>query len=171
MLLATLALIAVALPAPAQGDYPNRPITLVVPLPPGGTNDIMARTSPTRSRGARPAGGDRKPRRRRERHRRDPRGRPGTADGYTILLAYTSTMATGPSMYANVGYDVRKDFAPIGLIGCRQRCCCAPKRAGSQCCRPGRRHQSQELFQFGSPGVGTVNHLAAVLFASGRCQT
>ena len=41
----------------------------------------------------------------------------GPADGYTLLLAYTSTMATGPHMFSNVGYDVRKDFAPIGLIG------------------------------------------------------
>jgi tripartite-type tricarboxylate transporter receptor subunit TctC len=40
----------------------------------------------------------------------------GPADGYTILLGYTSTLATGPHMYANVGYDPRKDFAPIGLI-------------------------------------------------------
>ena len=41
-LLVALALIAVA-PAQAQSDYPNKPITLVIPLPPGGTNDIMAR--------------------------------------------------------------------------------------------------------------------------------
>ena len=47
-LLATLALIAVALPAQAQGDYPNKPITLVISLPPGGTNDIMAARLPTR---------------------------------------------------------------------------------------------------------------------------
>ena len=45
----------------------------------------------------------------------------GPADGYTLLLGYTSTMATGPHMFPNVGYDVRKDFAPIGLIGMRAR--------------------------------------------------
>ena len=38
-----LALLAAMAPAKAQGDYPNRPITLVIPLPPGGTNDMMAR--------------------------------------------------------------------------------------------------------------------------------
>ncbi len=38
-------------------------------------------------------------------------------DGYTILLAYTGTLAINPSLYPNVGYDPRKDFAPIGLIG------------------------------------------------------
>src|SRR6476619_2413762 len=116
-LLVALALIAVALPAQAQGDYPNKPITLVIPLPPGGTNDIMARAVADKMSIAlgqqvvienRAAGGS---------------GTVGTRqvaksapDGYTLLLGYTSTLATGPSMYRNVGYDPRKDFAPIGLI-------------------------------------------------------
>ena len=38
-------------------------------------------------------------------------------DGYTLLLGYTSTLATGPHMFPNVGYDVHKDIAPIGSIG------------------------------------------------------
>jgi tripartite-type tricarboxylate transporter receptor subunit TctC len=39
-----------------------------------------------------------------------------TPDGYTILLTYTGTLAINPSLYANSGYDPRKDLAPIGLI-------------------------------------------------------
>src|SRR5262245_51460076 len=105
-----------ALPARAQ-SYPTRPITLVIPLPPGGTNDILARAVADKlSQGLgqqvvvenRPCGGS---------------GTVGTrqvakspADGYTLLLGYTSNLATAPSMYRNVGYDPRKDFAPIGLI-------------------------------------------------------
>src|SRR6476659_6178399 len=117
-LLVTLALIAVALPAQAQGDYPNKPITLVIPLPPGGTNDIMARAVADKMSMAlgqqvvienRAAAGSGTVTTRAVAR--------GPADGYTLLLAYTSTMATGPHMFANVGYDVRKDFAPIGLIG------------------------------------------------------
>src|SRR5947208_15422445 len=38
-----------------------------------------------------------------------------TPDGYTLLIA-TSSLAINPSLYPNVGYDPRKDFAPIGLI-------------------------------------------------------
>jgi tripartite-type tricarboxylate transporter receptor subunit TctC len=38
-------------------------------------------------------------------------------DGYTIMLGVTGTLAIGPSLYANAGYDPRKNFAPIGLIG------------------------------------------------------
>ncbi len=105
-------------PAHAQSDYPNRPITLVIPLPPGGTNDIMARAVADKMSAAlgqqvvvenRAAGGSGTVATRAVAR--------GPADGYTLLLAYTSTLATGPHMFPNVGYDVRKDFAPIGLIG------------------------------------------------------
>src|SRR5215475_14023731 len=41
---------------------------------------------------------------------------PFAPGGYTILLAYTGTLAINPSLYANPGYEPRKDFAPIGLI-------------------------------------------------------
>src|SRR6187401_542336 len=115
--IAALAIVAISVPAQAQSDYPNKPITLVIPLPPGGTNDIMARAVADKLSTAlgqqivienRAAGGS---------------GTVGTRqvaksapDGYTLLLGYTSTLATGPSMYRNVGYDPRKDFAPIGLI-------------------------------------------------------
>ena len=37
-------------------------------------------------------------------------------DGYTIGLGYTGTLAIGPNLYSNVGYDPRKDFAAIGRI-------------------------------------------------------
>ena len=92
----------------------------------------------------------------------------GTApDGYTILLGYTSTLATGPSLFRNVGYDPRKDFAPIGLIAS------APALLLVHPSLPVRNvkdlialmQASSEPFQLGTPGIGTVNHLAAVLFA------
>ncbi len=43
--------------------------------------------------------------------------RKAAPDGYTILLTYTGTLAINPTLYPNAGYDPRKDFAPIGLIG------------------------------------------------------
>src|SRR5947207_7917367 len=109
--LALLTLAAIASPARAQSDYPNKPITLVIPLPPGGTNDIMARAVADKMSASlgqqvviesRAAGGS---------------GTVGTRqvakaapDGYTILLGYTSTLATGPSIYGNAGYDPRRGF-------------------------------------------------------------
>jgi tripartite-type tricarboxylate transporter receptor subunit TctC len=91
----------------------------------------------------------------------------GPADGHTLLLAYTTTLATAPSMLPDVGYDARKDFAPIGLIGF------APALLLVHPSMPYRNvgdliaaiKSSREPFQVGVPSVGSVNHLAAVLFA------
>jgi tripartite-type tricarboxylate transporter receptor subunit TctC len=102
-------------PAAAQ-TYPTRPVTLVIPFPPGGGNDALGRMVADKmskslgqqvvvdNRGG--AGGT-------IATRAVARSAP---DGYTILLAYTGTLAINPSLYANPGYDPRKDFAPIGLI-------------------------------------------------------
>ena len=105
-----------ALPVRAQ-DYPARPITLVVPFPAGGGNDALARVVAEKmsrtlgqqvvveNRGG--AGGTIATR----------AVAKGTPDGYTILLTYTGTLCINPTLYPNAGYDPRKDFAPIGLIG------------------------------------------------------
>jgi tripartite-type tricarboxylate transporter receptor subunit TctC len=163
--LAVLAILAT--PASAQ-QYPTRPITLVVPLPPGGTNDIMARIVGERMTKAlgqqivvenRAAGGS---------GTVATRGvARATPDGYTILLSYTSTFSTGPSMYKTAGYDVRKDFAPIGLIAVSPSLVLANKDVPVRNIPELIAHirKTGEPFQYGSPGVGTFNHLAAELFA------
>ncbi len=96
-------------------DYPAHPITLVVPYAAGGGNDVIARIVAERmsaslgqpivieNRGG--AGGT-------IATRQVAKAEP---DGYTLLIA-TSSLAINPSLYPNVGYDPRKDFAPIGLI-------------------------------------------------------
>jgi len=109
------AVIGVAAPARAQ-TYPSRSITLVVPFPPGGGVDALARIVAEKLSGTlkqnvvvdnRSGGG----------------GTVGTRavakadpDGHTLLLGHTGTISINPSLYANAGYDPRKDFAPIGLI-------------------------------------------------------
>jgi tripartite-type tricarboxylate transporter receptor subunit TctC len=158
---------AFATPVSAQ-QYPARPITLVVPLPPGGTNDIMARIvgeQMAKSLGQpvvvenRAAGGSGTVATRGVAH--------ATPDGYTILLSYTSTFATGPSMYKNAGYDVRKDFAPIGLIAVSPSLVLANKDVPVKNIPEliAHIHKMGEPFQYGSPGTGTFNHLEAELFA------
>jgi tripartite-type tricarboxylate transporter receptor subunit TctC len=109
-------LLMLALPAAAQ-DYPSRPITLIVPYAAGGGNDAMARVAADKmsktlgqnivieNRGG--AGGTIATR---QVAKADP-------DGYTLGLGGTGTLAIGPTLYGNVGYDPRKDFAPVGLIG------------------------------------------------------
>jgi len=165
--LTVLALIGI-LDLACADDYPTRPITLIVPFPPGGSTTVMARNVADKlsvslgqqivveNRGG--AGGvigTRSVAR-------------ATPDGYTILLSYTATMAIAPAMNANAGYDPRKDFVPIGMIGA------APSVLVVNPSMPV--HSIAELIayakaaptplQYGSPGVGTVNHLAGEYLAA-----
>jgi len=122
--LATVAAAAVALigavplaqAQDAAKDYPSKTITLVVPFPPGGGNDAMARIMADRlSAGLgkivvvenRGAGA----------------GIVGTrsvikapADGYTLMLGHTGSIGINPTLYVNAGFDPRKDFTPLGLV-------------------------------------------------------
>src|SRR5438093_10643985 len=113
--LVTAAIIGFAPPAGAQ-TYPTRTINLVVPYPPGGGVDAMARVVAEKLSGAlgqqvvvdNRAGGS---------------GLVGTRafiksppDGYTLFLGHTGSISINPSLYAGAGFDPRKDFAPIGLI-------------------------------------------------------
>ena len=149
-------------------DYPTRPVTLIVPFPPGGSTTVMARNVADKML---PALG--------QQIVVDNRGGAGgtlgtrfvakaAPDGYTILLSYTATMAIAPAMNANAGYDPSRDFAPIGRIGF------APSVLVVHPSLPV--HSMAELIshakaassplQYGSPGVGTVNHLAAEYLAT-----
>jgi tripartite-type tricarboxylate transporter receptor subunit TctC len=169
--IATIALLAAlagaALPADAQ-QYPARPITLVVPFPPGGSATIIARAIADKlsdalgqqividNRGG--AGGS-------IAARQVARSAP---DGYTILLAFTGTLAVSPTIFPSVGYDPRKDFAGIGLIGMAPSVFAVhpsvPAQSVADLIRIAK--ASPGNIQFGSPGIGTTNHLAGELLAS-----
>ena len=97
-------------------NYPTRAITLVVPFPAGGGVDTVARIV-----------GEKLSVALRQQIIIDNRASGGAIlgarvvakavpDGYTLLLGHTGTISINPSLYANVGYDPRTDFAPIGLI-------------------------------------------------------
>jgi tripartite-type tricarboxylate transporter receptor subunit TctC len=100
----------------AQANYPNRPIQLVVTVPPGGAADIVARLIASKlsdalgqqviiiNRGG--AGGTIAAA---QVAKSDP-------DGYTLLLNTIATHGIGPHIYANLGYDPVKDFSPVILI-------------------------------------------------------
>jgi tripartite-type tricarboxylate transporter receptor subunit TctC len=111
------AALSIALLGLAQAqDYPTRPITLVVPYAAGGGNDVMARIvaeKMSRSLGQQivienkgGAGGSIATR----------QVAKAAPDGYTLGLGGTGTLAINPTLYPNVGYDPRRDFAPVGLI-------------------------------------------------------
>ena len=166
-LLALAALAMLSMPASAQ-DYPNRPITLVVPFPPGGSTTIVARTITDKL--AELLG-----------HqiiidnRAGAGGTIGTRavamanpDGYTLLLGYTGTLAIGPSLYANVGYDPRKDFAPIGRIGTAPNTLVVhpsfPAKSVVELIAYAKANPGK--INYGSAGVGTVSHVCGEYFAT-----
>jgi tripartite-type tricarboxylate transporter receptor subunit TctC len=163
-----LALIVAVAPAHAQSDYPNKPITLVIPLPPGGTNDIMARAVADKMSAAlgqqivienRASGGTGTVATRAVIR--------GPADGYTLLLGYTTSLATAPNILPNVGFDVRKDLAPIGLIGYAPALLIVNANVGYRDVNDliAAMRASNEPLQVGVPNIGSVSHLGALLLA------
>jgi len=152
-------------PASAQ-DYPTKPITLVVPFPAGGGNDALARLvaeKMSRALGQQVVVENRG-------------GAGGTIatravaktvpDGYTILLSYTGTLAINPSLYPNAGYDPRKDFAPIGLIGSLPSVLVVhpslPVHSVAELIAYAKANPGK--LNYASSGLGTTVHLSAELF-------
>ena len=117
--LATLAAAAVTLlaafPAQAAGPYPDKPITLLIPYPPGGSADILARPlgAALQKKWGQPVVLEYKP------------GAGGAIassqlarakpDGYTLLMVLAAH-AINPSLYPSLPYDTRRDFAPVSLL-------------------------------------------------------
>jgi tripartite-type tricarboxylate transporter receptor subunit TctC len=163
------ALLAIVAPSmTAAQDYPTRPVVLVSPFPPGGSVSLVARIVAEKmgetlgqsivveNRGG--AGGT--------------IGARSVAksppDGYTLLLGYTGTLAIGPSMYPNAGFDPRKDFASVGRVGTAPTLLVVhpsvpvhsvAELIGYAKANPGK-------INFGSAGIGTVGHLAGELMAT-----
>jgi tripartite-type tricarboxylate transporter receptor subunit TctC len=150
----------------ATADYPTHPITLVVPYAAGGGNDVIARIVAERmsaglgqsivieNRGG--AGGT-------IATRQVAKAEP---DGYTLLIA-TSSLAINPSLYPNVGYDPRRDFAPIGLIASSANVVLVhpsvPVHSIAELIALAKKEDGK--LTFASTGTGSSVHLAAELFA------
>jgi len=111
-----VSLATLATPALAQ-KFPDRPITIVVPYGPGGTNDIVARevAQKMQEQFGQPVVVENKP---------GANGALGTGfvarskpDGYTILIAPSSVLAINEWLYKDLPYNVEKDFQPLSLAG------------------------------------------------------
>lgn len=112
---AALTACLVAVPAPAQDNYPSKPITLVVPYPPGGSNDVFARQIAKELADALKQAVivDNRP---------GASGTTGTAavtrapaDGYT-LVALSSSMTTNAAIQLKLPFDPVKDLAPVAML-------------------------------------------------------
>jgi len=170
MLLKILSFIAcamsLALAWPASADtYPSRPVMVVVPFPPGGSTDVLARIL---SRGlsdemGKPFVVENRP------------GAGGTIgtnavahaapDGYTVLVYHVS-IATNPSLFQNLPYDTLKDIAPVARVGSTPSLLVVPVSSPI--------HSVGDLIKaakaapgkinYSSGGIGSATHLAAALF-------
>jgi tripartite-type tricarboxylate transporter receptor subunit TctC len=149
-------------------DYPSRPITLVVPYSAGGGNDVMARIvadKMSKSLGQQivienkgGAGGSIATR----------QAAKAAPDGYTLGLGGTGTLAINPTLYHNVGYDPRKDFAPVGLIATSALVVLVnndvPAKSIPELIALAKKEPGK--LTYASAGVGSGIHLGAELFAT-----
>jgi tripartite-type tricarboxylate transporter receptor subunit TctC len=163
--LAALCLLLATLTAAAQ-DYPARPITLIVPFPAGGGVDAVARIVADKLSRAlgQPIVID---------NRGGAGGVIGTRlaaraapDGYTLVMSHTGTTSINPTLYANPGYDPRKDFTPIGLIASTPIVIMAhpsfaPRTVGELITFA---KQNPGKLNIGTPPMGTGGYLSAELF-------
>jgi len=165
MLAATAALLPAA-GAFAQA-YPSKPVRLIVPFPAGGATDLFARTlsqKMSEKLGAtvvvdnKPGAG----------------GAIGSdlaakapADGYTLLLATTSTHAIGPSI-SKLPYDTVRDFTPIGHVGDAPSIMLVPNDSPARSVREWIDYAKKNpgKLNYASSGPGTIVQLTAELFKS-----
>jgi tripartite-type tricarboxylate transporter receptor subunit TctC len=148
--------------------YPSKPIRLVVPFPAGGATDVLARALSVKLGEAlglnvvvdnKPGAG----------------GSIGSdivakasADGYTLLLATSSTHSIGPALNAKLPYNAQTDFTPLGLVGTSPNIVLVPTTSSAKTlkdfidmakARPGQ-------LNYASSGNGTIVHLSTELFKS-----
>jgi len=153
--------------AGAQG-YPNKPIRLMVPFPPGGSTDIVARIVAQKlgaqlgqslvieNRGG--AGGTL-----------------GTAvvakaapDGYSLVVGTTSTHVVAPSVYQKLDYDPVRDFAPISLVAVTPYLLVVNPAVKASTVKDlvGLMKASPGKMNYASAGVGSTTHLAMEMLKS-----
>lgn len=157
-------LIALTAPVAGQSDYPNRPVRLVIPFPPGGSNDVVGRmigTQLTEQLGKQVVV--------------DNRGGAGgvvgteivskaAPDGYTLLVI-SLAHAVNPWLY-KLPYDPIKGFTPIGIMGTGPNVLVVhpslPVRSTQELIALAKSKPGE--LQYASAGIGTFQHLGSELF-------
>jgi tripartite-type tricarboxylate transporter receptor subunit TctC len=154
-------------PATAQ-VYPTRPVTIVVPFAAGGGNDILARLLAQHMGQAlgqqfvienrAGAGGTIGAR----------AVAKASPDGHILMVAHSGVFAIAPALYADPGYDPRRDFAPIGLIASYQQILVArpslPVRSIADLIALARKEPGK--ITYASAGIGSGSHVSNELFAT-----
>ena len=159
-------LFTAALPLAAVAAYPERPVTLVVPYPPGGATDVIARivAKDLGQRLGQPVVVENK-------------AGAGTvigagfvaqapADGHTLLISSNTTFTVNPALRPKLPYDPQKSFEGVGILGTSPLVLLAnptvPARSVKDVialakAKPGK-------LAYGSFGSGTTSHIAGEMF-------
>ncbi|MFU1912968.1 Bug family tripartite tricarboxylate transporter substrate binding protein [Bordetella avium] len=162
-----LGLISALLPVAAHASWPDRPIHLVVPFPPGSSPDLLARTiaEPLSQALQQPIVVDNKP---------GAGGNIGTRlvsqakpDGYTLLYTINGPLVTAPTLYKRtLGYDPLKDLAPITLVATSPNVLTVPASLGVDNVEAFVKLARQRggSMNYGSVGPGSSANLAMEMF-------
>ncbi|MGH8817535.1 MAG: Bug family tripartite tricarboxylate transporter substrate binding protein, partial [Achromobacter pestifer] len=158
-------LCALSLGVQAAPVYPDKPITLLIPYPPGGSADMLARPlgAELQKKWGQPVVLEYKP------------GAGGAIasaqlarakpDGYTLLMVLAAH-AINPSLYPSLPYDTRRDFAPVSLVATLPMLVAAPLSTPAntipELIAYGKSHPGK--LSFASAGNGNTSHLAAEMF-------
>lgn len=166
ILFAIAIVFAAAAPAFGQDDYPNKPVRFILPFPPGGGTDSLARIlaeKMSESMGEQVIVDN----------------RPGAAgniasdsvaksrpDGYTVLLGFSSALTVNPSLYEDLAFSIDEDFEPVVLIADAQYILVAHPSLGVKTVEElvayAKEHPGE--LNFSSSGIGGPLHLSAELF-------
>jgi tripartite-type tricarboxylate transporter receptor subunit TctC len=165
LLAAALAAASSVMPATA-GSYPDRPVHLVVPFPPGGPADIVARPLSEKLSVAlgQPVVVINKS------------GASGTAgaafvaksdpDGYTLLMGTSNELTMSPGLYSQLPYDPSRDFEPITTVILFPNVLVVNKDSGVKTAQDlvAMTRASPGKISYGTSGTGSTNHLTAELY-------
>ncbi len=155
----------VLLAAPARAWVPDRPLRLIIPFTPGGTNDIIGRlvADGLAQRLGQPIVIEN-------------RGGAGGAlgadmvakaapDGHTLLLGGSGSLVITSFVHRRLAYDPVRDFAPIGLMGSGANVIVVNPAVPARSLRELQEVARRTPLNFASPGVGSTGHAAGALLA------
>lgn len=163
----SLLLTTAVLPMAAQADWPERPINIIVPFPPGSSPDLLARTisEPLSRALGQPVVVENKP---------GAGGNIGTRmvakgnpDGYTLVYTINGPLVTAPELYKKtLGYDPLKDLQPITLVATSPNVLTVPAALAVDNIQDFVKlaQERKGALNYGSVGPGSSAHLAMEMF-------
>jgi tripartite-type tricarboxylate transporter receptor subunit TctC len=164
--LGVAALATLARPALAQG-WPSRPISIVVPFPPGGSNDLLARPMALKLQqalGNNPVVVE---------NRGGAGGTVGAAhvmrsapDGHTLMWGHVGTLAVNPWIYPNNPYDVLRDFTPVAQVATLPGVLVVHPSVGVRTAEEfvALAKRQPGVLEYGSAGNGSASHITMAAF-------